>query len=198
MKNAVSILKSEHRSISAVLHGLQQLAKDAQSTKVRPDFKVFRAMLRYIDEYPERLHHPKEDEHLFARLAVRAPEARKLIEGLHAEHVQGAGLVRELERALVFFEDAWPGGAREFQAAVQTYSDFHWKHMRKEEDELLPLAERHLEPEDWKAIDAAFAANTDPIAGMRERDFEQLFTRIVNLAPAPVGLGDPWAKPASG
>jgi len=47
MKNAVSILKSEHRSISAVLHGLQQLAKDAQSTKVRPDFKVFRAMLRY-------------------------------------------------------------------------------------------------------------------------------------------------------
>jgi hemerythrin-like domain-containing protein len=198
MKNAVSILKSEHRSISAVLHGLQQLAKDAQSTKVRPDFKVFRAMLRSIDEYPERLHHPKEDEHLFARLAVRAPEARKLIEGLHAEHVQGAGLVRELERALVFFEDAWPGGAREFQAAVQTYSDFHWKHMRKEEDELLPLAERHLEPEDWKAIDAAFAANTDPIAGMRERDFEQLFTRIVNLAPAPVGLGDPWAKPASG
>jgi Uncharacterized conserved protein len=198
MNDAVSILKSEHRSISAVLHGLQQLAKDAQSTKVRPDFKVFRAMLRYIDEYPERLHHPKEDEHLFARLAVRAPEARKLIEGLHAEHVQGAGLVRELERALVFFEDAWPGGAREFQAAVQTYSDFHWKHMRKEEDELLPLAERHLEPEDWKAIDAAFAANTDPIAGMRERDFEQLFTRIVNLAPAPVGLGDPWAKPASG
>ena len=196
MKNAVSILKSEHRSISAVLHGLQQLAKDAQSTKVRPDFKVFRAMLRYIDEYPERLHHPKEDEHLFARLAVRAPEARKLIEGLHAEHVQGAGLVRELERALVFFEDAWPGGAREFQAAVQTYSDFHWKHMRKEEDELLPLAERHLEPEDWKAIDAAFAANTDPIAGMRERDFDQLFSRIANLAPAPVGLGEPWKKSA--
>lgn len=196
MKNAVSILKSEHRSISAVLHGLQQLAKDAQNTRVRPDFKVFRAMLRYIDEYPERLHHPKEDEHLFARLAVRAPEARKLIETLHGEHVKGAGLVRELERALVFFEDAWPGGAREFQAAVQGYSDFHWQHMRKEEDQLLPLAERHLEPEDWKAIDAAFAANTDPIAGMRERDFEQLFTRIVNLAPAPVGLGDPWKKSA--
>jgi hemerythrin-like domain-containing protein len=196
MKNAVSILKSEHRSISAVLHALQQLAKDAQNTRVRPDFKVFRAMLRYIDEYPERLHHPKEDEHLFARLAVRAPEARKLIEALHAEHVQGARLVRELERSLVFFEDAWPGGAREFQAAVQGYSDFHWQHMRKEEDEVLPLAERYLEPEDWKVIDAAFAANTDPIAGMRERDFEQLFTRIVNLAPAPVGLGDPWKKSA--
>ena len=31
--------------------------------------------------------------------------------------------------------------------------------------------------------------NHDPIADLRERDFEQLYTRIVNLAPAPVGLG---------
>jgi hemerythrin-like domain-containing protein len=80
MKNAISILKSEHRSLSAVLHGLKQLAKDAQDARVRPDFKVFRAMLRYIDEYPERLHHPKEDEHLFARLASRAPHNRALTE----------------------------------------------------------------------------------------------------------------------
>ena len=64
--------------------------------------------------------------------------------------------------------------------------------MRKEEQELLPLAERHLTPEDWKAIDAAFTANRDPIAGVEERDFEKLFSRIANLAPAPVGLGEPW------
>ena len=196
MKSAITILKSEHRSISAVLHGLRQLAKEARDARVRPDFKVFRAMLRYIDEYPERLHHPKEDEHLFARLVLRAPEARRLVDELHGEHIRGAGLVRELERALIFFEDAWPGGAREFQAAVEAYADFHWKHMRKEEEELLPLAERRLQPEDWSAIDTAFAANSDPIAGMRERDFEQLFTRIVNLAPAPVGLGDAWKKSA--
>jgi hemerythrin-like domain-containing protein len=196
MKNAVAILKSEHRSISAVLHGLKQLARDAQDARTRPDFKVFRAMLRYIDEYPERLHHPKEDEHLFARVERRVPEAGPLIAELKAEHVRGNGLVRELERALILFEDAWPDGARQFQEAVDAYADFHWKHMRKEEDELLPLAERRLKDDDWKAIDAAFAANADPIAGMRERDFEQLFSRIVNLAPAPVGLGEPWKRSA--
>jgi hypothetical protein len=64
--------------------------------------------------------------------------------------------------------------------------------MRKEEQQLLPLAERHLLPEDWKAIDAAFAANTDPIAGMQERDFDKLFSRIVSLAPQPVGVGERW------
>lgn len=192
MKDAISILKNEHRSISAVLHALNELARMAQDATVRPRFQVLRSMLRYIDEYPERLHHPKEDEHLFARLVARAPETRLLVEELQAEHEEGARLIRELERALLFFEEGWPAGAREFQQAVAAYAEFHWKHMRKEEQELLPLAERHLTPADWKAIGEAFSANTDPIAGIQEREFEKLFSRIVALAPEPVGLGERW------
>jgi hemerythrin-like domain-containing protein len=192
MKDAISILKSEHRSISAVLHGLKELARMAQDAKVRPRFQVLRSMLRYMDEYPERLHHPKENDHIFSRLVAREPSARLLVEELQAEHEEGARLIRELERALLFFEEGWPTGAREFQQAVDAYADFHWKHMRKEEQQLLPLAERALTAEDWKAINEAFAVNRDPVAGLQERDFEQLFSRIANLAPAPVGLGASW------
>lgn len=192
MKEAIAVLKSEHRSISAVLHALKELARMAQNATTRPRFQVLRSMLRYIDEYPEKLHHPKEDEHLFARVAARAPEARALVEDLKAEHVEGQRLIRELERALLFFEEGWPAGAREFEQAVEAYAQFHWKHMRKEEQQLLPLAERHLTAEDWQAIDAAFAANSDPIAGLQERDFEKLFARIVSLAPDPIGLGERW------
>ena len=192
MKEAIAVLKSEHRSISAVLHALKELARMAHDATARPRFQVLRSMLRYIDEYPEKLHHPKEDEHLFARVAARAPEARALVEDLKAEHVAGERLIRELERALLFMEEGWPLGAREFRDAVEAYAEFHWKHMRKEEQQLLPLAERHLTAEDWRAIDAAFAANSDPIAGMQERDFEKLFARIVSLAPDPVGLGERW------
>lgn len=192
MKDAISILKSEHRSISAVLHGLKELARMAQDATVRPRFQVLRSMLRYIDEYPERLHHPKEDEHLFARVAARAPQARKLIDELKKEHEQGAGLIRELERALLFFEEGWPAGGREFQQAVDAFAEFHWQHMRKEELELLPIAERVLSAADWRAIERAFATNLDPIAELQERDYERLFSRIANLAPAPVGLGEAW------
>ena len=197
MKESIGILKSEHRSISAVLLGLKHLAEMAQDARVRPEFQVFRSMLRYIDEYPERLHHPKEDEHLFARLAKRLPAAGKLIDGLKAEHVLGARLVRELERKLVFFEEGWPEGAPEVLGAVDAYADFHWKHMRKEEVELLPLAEKHLTEDDWRAIDRAFQANEDPIARIAERDFQTLFSRIAALAPAPVGLGEPWKRVAN-
>jgi len=180
MQTALATIRDEHRSISAVLHAMKDLARQAQEPGAKPAFPALRAMVRYMDEFPEKLHHPKEDEHLFARLALRAPEAAPLIKRLREEHVQGARLIRELERALVFFEDKAPQGAKEFLEAVNAYADFHWKHMRCEEQEVLPLAERSFTPEDWRALSAAFVANPD---------FEKAFTRIVGLAPAPVGLG---------
>jgi hemerythrin-like domain-containing protein len=178
VKQAIAILKSEHRSISAVLQALKDLARRAQDAKVRPHFQALRSLVRYIDEFPEQLHHPKEDRHLFALLVRRAPQTRPLIEALHAEHEKGARLIREVERALLFLEEDWPGGRREFQQAVDGYAEFEWQHMRTEEEQLLPLAERYLEAQDWSAIGAAFAANTDPIAGMRGAEVESLFARI--------------------
>jgi hemerythrin-like domain-containing protein len=192
--NAIHKIHDEHRSISAVLHALKSLARDAQDARVKPEFAVFHAMLHYIDEYPEQLHHPKEDDVLFPLVAGRAPQAQALIDTLRAEHKEGARLIRELERSLILFEDSWPAGARAFVDAVDAYAEFHWRHMRKEEHELLPLAERYFTPQDWKVVDDAFDANHDPIAGVREKDFRTLFSRIVSLAPAPVGVGEPWKK----
>ncbi len=192
MKKAIGIIYDEHRSISAVLSGLKALAKLAGDSGLRPDFAVFRAMIYYIDAFPERMHHPKEDQHLFARLLMRCPQAQALVGSLQAEHVTGARLVRDLEQALLAFEQTWPAGADRFAAAVQAYAQFHWDHMRREEKELLPLAEQWLLEEDWRVIEAAFAGNQDPIADLREKDFRELYQRIVSLAPAPIGLGEPW------
>jgi len=194
MNKTLSILHDEHRSISAVLHGLKELACMAQDSRVHPAFETFRAMIRYIDQFPEQFHHPKEDEYLFPALIERAPQAEALVLELRHEHEEGARLVREVERAVMLFEERWPAGAREFQVAVDDYAAFHWNHMRKEEQELLPLAERYLSAEDWRRIEEAFASNNDPIAGVREKDFATLFTRIVTLAPQPVGLADRWDK----
>ena len=194
MQRAIRIINDEHRSISAVLSALKSLAQMALDAKLRPDFTVFRAMIFYIDAFPERMHHPKEDQHLFARVLEREPQARALVERLKAEHVAGAKLVRNLERTLLEFEESWPGGAQKFAAAVENYSQFHWKHMGAEENELLPLAQQVLTDADWSAIETAFAGNEDPIADLREKDFTTLYQRIVNLAPAPIGLGDRWKR----
>lgn len=192
MRDAARILRNEHRSISAVLSGLRELARMALKPGVHPDFAVLRAMIYYIDTFPEKLHHPKEDEHLFARLLERAPEAAPLVRELQDEHVQGARLARDLERAVLGLEQSWPAGGGAFRDAVETYAQFHWQHMRKEEQVLLPIAEQRLAAEDWAAIAAAFGAHQDPLAGTPEGDYRRLFQRIAEIAPAPVGLGAPW------
>ena len=67
--------------------------------------------------------------------------------------------------------------------------------MRKEEDEVLPLAAEALTADDWAAIDAAFASNEDPVVGVpASKAFRELFKRIVTIAPPPWGVG-PEASP---
>ena len=44
---------------------------------------------------------------------------------------------------------------------------------------------------DRRALDAAFSSHVDPLSpeGQRNPAFDRLFTRIVRLAPSPVGVG---------
>src|SRR5215469_15337634 len=79
---ALRIIHDEHRSLAAVLHGMLYLVNNVRSRGTRPDFRVLGAMIYYIDAFPERFHHPKEDRYLFARLRARCPAARPLLDRL--------------------------------------------------------------------------------------------------------------------
>ena len=73
---------------------------------------------------------------------------------------------------------------------ADAYARFYFAHMAKEEQDVLPLAQQTLTPDDWADLDAAFLSNKDPLTGHEpEADYRALFTRIVNRVPAPIGLG---------
>jgi hemerythrin-like domain-containing protein len=187
---AANVIRSEHRSIAAVLHGLQYLIGEIRAGKSTPRFDVLRAMVHYIDAFPERQHHPKEDRYLFALVRQRTREADDALDRLEQEHRQGAQMIRDLEQALLRYEEGGSGFFEQFAKRATEYADFHWHHMREEEEGILPLAERVLTAQDWKTIDEAFAGNGDPLLGAEaKRDYQQLFTRIVMLAPPPIGVG---------
>ncbi len=187
---AIRIIREEHRSLAAVLHGMLYLVREIREHGAKPDFELFGAMLYYIDAFPEKFHHPKEDAYLFRLLRERHAGAAALLDDLESEHTAGAQKIRALEQALTRYQH---GGAAEFEPfaeAVENYATFHWEHMRKEETELLPLASRYLTPADWTAIDAAFVGNADPMVGADAgAQYQALFTRICNLAPPPIGVG---------
>ena len=79
-----------------------------------------------------------------------------------------------------------------FERAADHYVNFYHAHMAMEEEQILPLAERVLTDADWADLDEAFGANRDPMTGHEpEAEYRALFTRIVNIVPAPIGLGAP-------
>lgn len=187
---SLTVIRDEHQALAAMLRSLSMLLSQARREHALPDFGVLRAMLFYIDEFPERLHHTKESELLFPALARRCPELAPVIEKLEADHAQGERAIRELEHALLAFEVMGEARRDAFEQAVERYVHFYLDHMGVEESRLLPAAERHLQPEDWAALDAAFLRNRDPLTGHEAADeYRPLFTRIVNTAPAPIGLG---------
>lgn len=190
LNSALSIIHDEHRSLAAVVHGLRYLVRESQMKNARPDFRVLWAMISYLEEFPEKLHHPKENAYLFARLRQRTHEADKVLAELERQHTAGSQHVRDLELALGHFEAGMPDGLGKFSEAVEKFADDILRHMAFEESILIPMARKHLTAEDWVEIGAAFSENGDPrFDAEADQECRDLFSRIVNLAPPPIGVG---------
>ena len=192
---ALRVIRDEHASLAAMLKSLLQMVNRGPDPEGRGEheryFDVLRAMLFYIDEFPETLHHPKETELLFPRVAKAEPETAELIAQLDRDHHAGEPRVRELMHLLMAWEYLGDTRRVAFETSVKAYVGFYLEHMRQEEVVILPAAERALTDADWHALNAAFATNQDPLNTRLPRDpqFDRLFTRIVMLAPSPVGVG---------
>lgn len=186
---AEALVRDEHRSLAAVIHALQFLVRRMQEGK-RPSAELLGAILHYLTRFPERLHHPAEDRFLFAPLRARTNEAAEVLDLLEKEHAEGLAREARLLEALSALNAGMPGAVENFAGAVETYAGFYWAHMMREESIILPLAERVLSEDEWQAAAQGFAANADPLfGGDTAQDFAALFSRIVNLTPAPEGLG---------
>jgi nucleotide-binding universal stress UspA family protein/hemerythrin-like domain-containing protein len=195
MSQLLQALYDEHRTIAAVLRAMKQLVRDKRERGASIDREAFRAMIYYLDVFPERVHHPKEEHYLFEQLALRSPEAQAIVAELSCEHAGGADAIRRLQQASVRYEEA---GEREFEElakAVDHYVERYYAHMRKEESQLIPLAEKLLTKEDWAKCEAAFAAHHDPLSGAeQEKDLEKLYARLRSLVPLALefpGGGEP-------
>lgn len=187
---ALTVIREEHQALAAMLRSIPLLLAQARRSGQLPDFAVLRAMLFYIDEFPERLHHTKESELLFPLVRARAPEVGDTLDRLDRDHAAGERAIRDLEHQLLAFEVMGESRRAVFEEAAQRYIDFYLAHMMVEEEQVLPAAQKYLSATDWASLDAAFAANRDPLTGHEAADeYRPLFQQILNRAPAPVGLG---------
>jgi len=183
----LAVIRDEHRSLAAVIHGLEYLVRQARRDGTGPSFPLLRAMLRYIKAFPETLHHPKEDAYLFRKLRARTHEFDATLDELERQHVVGHTHVAELEESIAVYERDPAAGLARFAAAVDRFATSQIEHMMLESKVIIPAARAHLTEADWLEIGAAFAGNSDPRFSVdNDEEFRQLFAQIMNLAPEPV------------
>lgn len=186
----IKVIRSEHAALAAMLTSVLLLLAQHRRQGTLPDFAALRAMLFYVDEFPEKRHHRKESELLFPKLRARTPLSRDLLNQLDDEHARGERSIRDLEHVLLGFEMMGESRREPFERAAGRYVNFYLAHMTLEEEQILPLAERVLTTADWAELDEAFEANRDPLAGhAADAEYSDLFSRIVAMVPAPIGLG---------
>ncbi|SDI34913.1 hemerythrin domain-containing protein [Paraburkholderia phenazinium] len=183
-RDAISIILKEHQQLTTVIGAMLQFVRLREKGDVTPSFVVFRSMLYYIREYPERIHHPKEEQYLFTRIRARTHEIDKVLDDLNRQHAEGEARVRDLEHELTRYELAGDWALQDFRSLVEQYASFYANHRQIEEEIILPVALRVLTAEDWVEIDAAFGANRDPFEDVElEEDLDKLFRMIVNIVP---------------
>ncbi|MBR8177467.1 hemerythrin domain-containing protein [Burkholderia ambifaria] len=183
-RSAVTVIRREHEQLSTVIDGMRRFVHLLVAGAPVPGLIVLRAMLYYIREYPQQIHHPKEDLYLFRPLRDRTDEFDSVLDELEAQHERGDMKLRSLEHALTRYELKGASALRTLGALMYEYAEFYADHRCLEETLILPAAERLLTRDNWAEIDAAFGANRDPFEDERlEGDLERLFSMIVQAIP---------------
>jgi hemerythrin-like domain-containing protein len=183
---AIGIIRDEHRSLAAVMHAWLHALAVARDEGTAIDPALMPAIVRYLKQFPDKLHHPKESKHLFRRLRERTASCNDELDELERQHELDHQMVASLERQVEALPMVRAEGRRrairELEDAVAYYAAFLWRHFELEESVILPAAELHLLPEDWRAIDEAFTEDRDPMfRGNSDKTYRRLFSRIVNL-----------------
>ena len=180
------IITEEHRSFWHIAIALEQVADELEAgSPVDPAF--FQAVFEYIEKFADHAHHRKEDDCLFPLMRLRSAEAGPLVDALQEDHRQAILHLAAMRQA---FAQATAG---QQAALVQSLRDYCRKlksHIHTEESKALPMARKTLLAEDWREIDTRFQENNDPLFGKEaQAEFQELYHRVVSLAPESVGLG---------
>src|SRR6476660_10592763 len=119
--STIRIIRDEHSALSAMLRSILLLLAEHRRQGTLPDFAALRAMLFYVDEFPEKRHHRKESELLFPKLRARTPISRELLDRLDEDHARGERNIRDLEHALLGFEMLGEPRREAFERAAERY-----------------------------------------------------------------------------
>lgn len=145
MTSPLDTLRQEHRDIARVLCALEDAVASEAAVAENLRSGRFAPLLRYLRVLPCSIHHPKE-ESLLPILAAKDLGVALEMEKHHQDHAISYALLRAIDGALARTKDA-KDYAR-FREIVLNYVEHKRRHIAREDEVLLPLAERLLDATD--------------------------------------------------
>jgi len=163
MHRTLALWRAEHVNFTRLLDILDDQLKTFHGGGT-PSYELMLDIIYYMTHYSDALHHPKEDL-VFAKMKERNKELAPKVEALSAQHAS----LRELGAALALDLDGIVNGSilprERVEAAASEYATYLRNHMRIEETDILPLAPKLLQDQDWSEIDNAISHIEDPLFG---------------------------------
>jgi hemerythrin-like domain-containing protein len=172
-------LNEDHSRMVKVLDALEQALDVDEHDDV--NWSLVADIISYLQEYPDTVHHPLEDQ-LFDRVLDKGltPAERELVHFNLAQHAEIIGATQKLEREINSILRDIVVPFDQLREHFKRYLELQRLHMRNEINHLFPLAERLLAEEDWREVAADAASHVDPMFDLRTEKFTGLYDYITN------------------
>lgn len=178
MNTVINRILQDHRNSEQLLALIERETAQLERGEFA-NVPLLADIMHYFVNYPDLYHHPLEDQ-VFAILKRKSAATAAQVDHVYSEHVQmGEAAEGLLERTTELQGNAMTPRdqvIREFRDYVAQYRD----HIRREEQELLPAADRALGAADWSALEKQFATGADPLFGrILQRQYQTLYEVIM-------------------
>jgi hemerythrin-like domain-containing protein len=181
MKNTIektmNELRTDHRNMVQLLDLL-----DAETVRLadcdEPDYDLVYDIMTYMSEYPDAVHHPKEDM-IYRHLKSIHPDIDESLKHIEDDHKALGEASHEIRRDIDAIAADGVVSRESLAQSLQKYSEDLRKHMYWEEKELFELADALDDDENWTELLKVYDEASDPLFGNQtERRFQKLLNGI--------------------
>ena len=177
VEQLMSGLRSDHRNM-ALLLDLLGAEIDSLAASAEPDYEQVQDIMLYMTEYPDVIHHPKENI-VYRHLKLLRAETQTDLERVETDHqyIEEFGL--KLRNEIEVISSGANSNRDALIEELRHYMEQLREHMYWEEINLFSLADELQHYGDWSEVVLENHEISDPLFGSRiERKYRRLLAKI--------------------
>lgn len=180
MKLSLELLYQDHDDLRRILYLLEQELIDVYRGSSQ-DYSMVRRLLAYIQDHPERVHHPAEEAvfSVIFKNGISNKKFREDVKTLMKDHSEIEGILRDTVDTVVPMLVSINPDITDFGDKLSILINRVRSHLLFEEMNVYPYIAEHLGKKDWEEVAAIIPDYEHPIFGDQIRnEHEQIFKAL--------------------